>query len=79
MTHPEKADGGVLGGCAPSADSTMKGVSAVDDNELGKPCPRPHKVVIILSGTEPFYIGFIDEGQEEKIMPILTSPPRIAQ
>lgn len=43
----------------------------MDEDTLKRPKPTPHKVVIILDGERPCYIGFADVAQEKKIMEVL--------
>ncbi len=33
--------------------------------------PKPYKVIIIMDGERPCYVGFADKAQEKKIMDIL--------
>lgn len=41
-----------------------------------RPNPEPQRVVIILDGERPCYIGYVDAAQEKKILEILLAKHR---
>lgn len=48
----------------------------MEEDTSTRPKATPHKVIIILDGERPCYIGYADAAQEKKIMDILTERRR---